>query len=262
MKKPLADVIFASEKRKSTLLLLKDGPVEMETILKSLNTTRQALLPQIKILENGHLIEHKGRDAYELTTIGKMLMDRMKPLLDTLEVLDEDVNFWGEHDLDFIPPHLLKRLRELTPCNVITKLTPTEIYEPSEHIVEKAMNSKVQTSVTTFLFPNFTSILADFNERGVKMCLIVSKELLLKMEHGMDDVRNLLKNELHEIFVYPEEMNFMSFGANDFCFMMRMLTKKGNYEQKYITACHSSAIQWGKELFEHYLERSTKIHDL
>lgn len=262
MKKPLVDVIFASEKRKNTLLILKDSPMEMETILKSLDTTRQALLPQIKILENSHLIKHKDRDAYELTTIGKMLVDRMEPLLGTLEVLDEDVNFWGDHDLDFIPPHLLKRICELTPCNVITNVPSTEIYKPSEAIVEKAMSSKAQTSVTTFLFPNFASILADFNERDIKMCLIVSKELLFKMKHEMDDVRNLLKNELHEVFVYPGEMGFMSFGANDFCFMMRMLTRKGNYDQKYITACHPSAIQWGKELFEHYLKRSTKIHDL
>ncbi|MDW7733304.1 MAG: winged helix-turn-helix domain-containing protein [Methanolobus sp.] len=262
MKKPLLDIVFFSEKRKNTLLLLKDGAREMETILRSLNTTRQALLPQIKIMEDSNLVIHKGRDAYELTILGKMLVDRMNPLLDTLTVLDKDVNFWGEHNLSFIPPHLFKRLRELTPCNVITNIPSTGIYEPDESIVEKARNSKVQTSVTTFLYPNFASILADFNERGVKMRLIVSEELLSKIEHEMDEVRGLLNNEFHEVFVYLGEMGFMSFGTNDFCFMMRMLTKVGNYDQTYVTACNPSAIQWGKELFEHYLKQSTKVNDL
>ena len=46
MKKSLIDVLFMSEKRKRVLLLLQDGTKEMEDILKSLDTTRQALLPQ------------------------------------------------------------------------------------------------------------------------------------------------------------------------------------------------------------------------
>jgi predicted transcriptional regulator len=39
MKKSLLDVLFASEKRKKTMLFLQDGPVEIEALLKSLQTT-------------------------------------------------------------------------------------------------------------------------------------------------------------------------------------------------------------------------------
>jgi predicted transcriptional regulator len=49
MKKPLLEIVFMSEKRKGVLLLLQDGAKEMEFLLKSLNTTRPALLPQMKI---------------------------------------------------------------------------------------------------------------------------------------------------------------------------------------------------------------------
>ena len=73
MKKTLIDVIFASEKRKAVLLLLKEEPKETQDILKSLDTTRQALLPQMKVLEEHHLVSHYN-DTYELTTIGKPLL--------------------------------------------------------------------------------------------------------------------------------------------------------------------------------------------
>jgi len=43
MKKPLLEVIFMSEKRKSTLLLLKDGAKEIGYLLETLETTRTAL---------------------------------------------------------------------------------------------------------------------------------------------------------------------------------------------------------------------------
>jgi predicted transcriptional regulator len=67
MKKPIIEILLSSEKRKKVLLLLQDGPREMETLLRSLNTTRTALLPQLKILKESHLISQSG-DTYESTT--------------------------------------------------------------------------------------------------------------------------------------------------------------------------------------------------
>lgn len=118
MKKPLIDVIFASEKRKGVLLLLQEGSKEMETLLKELGTTRQALLPQMRVLEEHYLVTH-DKDIYELTTTGKLLVDYMAPLVDTLGVLDTDIDYWGTRNLDFIPPSLLKRMNELKSCEVI-----------------------------------------------------------------------------------------------------------------------------------------------
>lgn len=263
MRKNLLDVICASEKRKKTLLLLKSGSKEMSAILQYLDTTREALLPQIRILENSYLIQHKDRDAYGLTTIGKILVDKISPLIDTLEVLESDVDYWGQHDLDFIPPHLLKRFHELEICSVMTNIPSTEVWEPCKFVVEKSKASKSQTSVTTFLFPNFPSTLADFKKHGTKMLLVVSPELLVKIKKEMDDdFRNLLISEPNQVYVYPKKMGFLSFGYNDFCFMMRLLTKTGDYDHKYVVFSSPSALQWAKELFESYLDQSTRVIDL
>ncbi|WP_292470988.1 winged helix-turn-helix domain-containing protein [Methanolobus sp.] len=258
MKKPLQDVIFCSRKRRDILILLQEAPLEMDYLLKSLDTNRQALLPQVKILENHYLVT-KSDDVYGLTTIGKLIVDEVKPLLDTINVFDTNVEYWGTHDLGFIPPYLLKRIHELSSCKVISNIPLTQIYEPSENVLEKAKFSKVQTSVTTFIFPNFASILKDFTESGVKMRLIVTQELLSKIRNEMEEIRSLLNSGDHEVFLYSKEMNFMSFGTNDFCFMMRALTKKGDYDMKYIMTCKPSAIQWGHELFDCYLKDSTPI---
>ena len=87
MTKALHDVIFASGKRKGVLQLLKDGPQEMEYLLTSLDTTRQALLPQIRTLEEHYLID-QHKDTYQLTIIGKLLVDKMAPFLETIEALE------------------------------------------------------------------------------------------------------------------------------------------------------------------------------
>jgi predicted transcriptional regulator len=259
VKKTLLDVIFASEKRKNTLLLLQDGAKDMENLLISLDTTRQALLPQIKVLEEHHLVIHQ-RDTYEVTTIGKLIANKMIPLLDIIEVADSDIDYWGTHNLDFIPPHLYKRLSELGPCTVVTNPPSTEVYEPSKQAVESAKKSAFQVSVTTFLFPSFPSLLEDFKKYGVNMSLVISTELFAKInEEQNEHLRNLLKNDLNKVYVYPKRMDFVAFGYNEFFFMMRLLTKEGNYDHKYVSSCNPSALLWAKELFEYYLKDAIPI---
>jgi predicted transcriptional regulator len=231
----------------------------MENLLISLDTTRQALLPQIKVLEEHHLVTHQ-RDTYELTPIGKLIANKMIPLIDIIEVADSDVNYWGTHNLDFIPPHLYKRLSELGPCTVVTNPPSTEVYEPSKQAVESAKKSAFQVSVTTFLFPSFPSLLEDFKKYGVNMLLVVSTELFAKInEEQNEHLRNLLKNDLNKVYVYPKRMDFVAFGYNEFFFMMRLLTKEGNYDHKYVSSCNPSALLWAKELFEYYLKDAIPI---
>jgi predicted transcriptional regulator len=262
MKKPLTEVIFASEKRKGVLLLLQEGPKEMGTLLMSLKTDRQALLPQIKILEKHYLIDHND-DIYKLTTLGKIIVDKMLPLLGTVDVFDSDIDYWGTRDLDFIPPHLYARFQELGPCTVVTAIPLTEVYEPSKQAVENAKRSTYQFSVTTFLFPTFPLLLEDFEKNGVNMKLVVSTELLTKIKEGQNDhLRELLKSCLNEVYLYPKRMGFMAFGHNDFSFMMRIFNKTGTYDHKYVSFYSPSALIWAKELYDHYLKDSTPITEL
>jgi predicted transcriptional regulator len=262
MKKPLLEVIFASEKRKNVLLLLREGAQEMEVLLRSLDTTRQALLPQLKTLEHHYLIFHYD-DSYELTTIGKLVVDKMKPLLGTLGIFDKDIEYWGTRDLDFIPPQLHARLRELEPCTLVTAVPTAELCEPNKHAVENAKRSTFQVSVTTFLFPNFTSILEDFKDHGVRMLLVVSEELLTKIkEEQNESLKILLRSEHNKLYMHPKRMGFVSFGHNDFSFMMRIFNKTGTYDHKYVSSDSPSALIWAKELFEHYLRESIPVTEI
>jgi predicted transcriptional regulator len=54
MRRALIETISRSEKRKDVLLLLQNGPVSMSNILQTLDVSRNALLPQMKILDEAH----------------------------------------------------------------------------------------------------------------------------------------------------------------------------------------------------------------
>lgn len=258
MKKSLIDVLFMSEKRKGVLLLLKDGAKEMEDILTSLDTTRQALLPQMKILEE-HSLLSKSNDSYQLTTIGKLIVDDMVPLVDTIKVLDIDINYLASHKIDCIPPHLLKRIKELGSFKIRTP-SLEKSHEINKMIVETTMESKSMISISSFLYPNFLEILESFTTREVKLILIITKELDETLRTDKyDDFKKILENKKIKTFVYPHKIDFISFTQNDYCTFLRLLTKDGSFDNSQLIFCNSSSLAWGKEFFEYYLKDSAQL---
>jgi predicted transcriptional regulator len=258
MKKALLDVLFASEKRKKVLLFLKSGHKEMEVILEYLNTTRQALLPQIRTLEDYHLILHYD-DTYELTNIGKLIVDEMIPLLSTVEVLDVDVDYWGTRKLDFIPPHLLKRLDELGVCK---KINPTiqEMYEIHDEFYEVSKKSTSHFAITAAFHPHFPRLFQELISNNVHIYVIMSSELFDKLRtDNYTDLAELVNNKFVHFFIHHEKMDFLSFMHNDYCLMMSPLREDGEFDNKHIRCCNPDALKWGKDLFEYYQNSSVPV---
>lgn len=261
MKKTLLDVIFASEKRKVVLLLLRDGAKETEYLLKCLDTTRQALLPQMKVLENHSLISHYA-DTYELTTIGKLIVEDMSPLLYKTEVFDSDIDYWGSRNLDFIPSYLLKKIDQLKNCEIINP-SLTELFN-----VHKSLNPNYEVSptvytVTTMLYPNFDPIVTEMLENNVDFHYIVSQELLkvIRAEY-QEEFTKFIKYKSFNMYVYNKEMNFLYFTFDSVHSLICALKNNGEFDNKFMLCRGQSAVNWVKELFDYYLKDSTPITEI
>lgn len=260
MKNELLDVMFASEKRKNTLLLLKDGAKEMEILLRVQDTTIQTLFPQIKILEKHHLVSHH-KNVYKLTPVGKLLVDEMIPLLETLDVFDSDNGYWGTHNTDFIPPHLFKRIRNVRSCKIIDPPI-TELYalHKSFHL-----NKKTESvyKVTNFIYPDYHTIFTELIDSNVTVNYIVSKELLekIKAEH-YDDFKGFVNTNFFKLYVYSKKIDFLFITFDDFHIVMSLLSKDGDFDSKYIVCSTRDSLEWGKDLFDHYLKDSMQVTEI
>lgn len=261
MKKTLLDVVFKSEKRKNVLLLLQNEPQKMETLLKSLKTTRQALLPQIRILEEQHLVFHYN-DTYELTNIGKLVVDEMVPLLGTIEVFDKDIAYWGNHNVDFIPSHLLKGISKMRNYEIINP-SLADMYTVHEKFNDNSSPKKSVYVVTTFLYPDYHKIFSETIEKKIEFFMIVSKELLDKIKlHHSADFKKFIESEYFSFYVYTKKMEFSFFTFDDHHILGSLLTKKGEFDNKHILCSTKDSLEWGKELFEHCLKDSVRITEL
>ncbi|KXS42934.1 MAG: putative transcriptional regulator [Methanolobus sp. T82-4] len=261
MKRELLDVVFASEKRKNFLLLLKDGPQEMEDILESLDTTRQNLLPQVKILEENYLVRHYD-DSYELSMIGSMLVDEMVPLLETIDVFDSNIDYWGTRKLDFIPSHLLDKLDQLNICEIISPPI-TELYSFYKSFNPNFEVSSRACTITAFLYPKAYELFTDMFEHNMTLDFIVTRELLAKIrkEHW-EEFSELIENDNFNMYVYNEKMDLLFLVFDEVHLLMAMLKNTGEFDHKFIACKSKSAIHWGQELFEYYQEQSTPVTEI
>ncbi len=261
MKKPLLDVIFMSEKRKGVLLLLRDGAKEMETLLRSLNTTRQALLPPIRILEEHYLVSH-DRDTYELTTIGKLVVDDMFPLLGIVGVFDSNIDYWKDRKLEFLPPQLLSRIEDLNPVKIYEP-SLTNIHQPVKELIEITASSRIMYAVTNVFHPNFMELFALWKQNAVEIKMILTKIFLDKIKTDCcSDFKQLLSNENFHFYVYDKPFDSLYFAVNDHLLLLAILKKDGCYDGSALISYNRTALEWGKDLFEYYLKDSVPITEI
>ncbi|MDW7732765.1 MAG: winged helix-turn-helix domain-containing protein [Methanolobus sp.] len=261
MEKSLLEILFKSEKRKDLLLLLQDGPQEMDFILKSMGTDRQALLPQMKILKKYHLIVRE-HDKCSLTTIGKLIVDEMVPLLETIEVFDGDIDYWGTHKIDFIPPHIISRIGELGKCDIISP-SLCDLFDVYRKFYDLAKPSKSVSIITSYLYPDYSKIFSELLRNNIDIDFIVSEELFdsIKINHR-GNFGEFIKTGKFHFYVSNKKIEFLSFTYDDFHLLLSLLTNKGDFDNKHVLCPNPGALEWARELFDHYLKNSIPVTEI
>lgn len=233
----------------------------MEFFLTSLSTTRQSLLPQIRILEDHYLIRH-SRDIYELTEIGKIIVNGMKSLVDKVEVFDTDIDYWGTHELAFIPSHLLNRINELETCEIVSPPI-TELYSFHQSFSLGDKEGSPVYIATAFLYPNPYLVFTEMLEKNITVYYIVSQELFDKIrDEYFNEFAELVKNSSFKMYVYNKRMNFLFFTFNGAHLLISMLKQNGEFDNKFVLSTNTRSLGWAKDLFECCLKGSTQVTHL
>ncbi len=257
MEKTLTDLLFMSQKRKDFLLLLKKGSKNIDEIVDELHVNSTGMLPQIKKLKEEYLVIQDDRD-YRLSPLGEILVEKMEPLLDILEVIEENEDFWQERDLSEVPTAFLERLNELKPYSLI-KPDPNNIFEPPEEFVENIKKSKHILSLTSVFHPFYKKFLGKKDE-DTEITLIVTEGVFKRFENDFkEELDNFLAQEKKKLFVLADEIKIATLTKTE-CFMMvNFLTIKGTYDQENILSFGPAALQWAEDLVLHYKEQAREI---
>ena len=261
MENTLLDLILLSEKRKNVLLLLLEGPKDIETLKKALNASATAIQPQVKKLKEQHLIVQE-KNLYKLSEIGKIVAEKMKPLVDTLSVLEENTDYWADREISKIPPFLLRRISELGHCTTIEPQADHMFEMIPEYVKNVGMAKKLEI-VIPYFHPLFPSFYLGIAEKEIPISLIMPESVLKRwVEDYREQTEQFLKMEKAKLFVCADCEMIPAIVAADNFMTIALFPKNTVFDRKYLISFEPGALAWGKELYDYYEQRSEQIHDI
>jgi predicted transcriptional regulator len=256
----LLNVISASDKRRNLLILLNNGPQEWDDIKRILKVTSTGMLPQIKILEEEHLIERDGRKFF-LTPIGKVLTTQMEPLVRTMDVLDKNGKFWREHNIGVLPQEILLHIGELGDYRIIEN-PDVEIFDVNTFL-KNISTSTILKGISHTVHPIYPSFFLSLAKKGVETSLILTPGVFQVIKQKYRDLLEewLVCKNAH-LYVPHDDIKF-SFVVTDTYFSISLFYNSGVFDSKNdVVSFDPSARKWGNRIFDYYLKQSKKIEYL
>jgi predicted transcriptional regulator len=247
-----------SQKRKDLLLLLKNGGKTIEEIVDILNVIPTGMLPQIKKLKDEHLVLQEDRE-YRLAPLAEILVEKMEPLLDTLQVIEGNADYWQERDLTALPRTFLERLNELKSCFLV-KPDPDNIFEPSAVFRENIGKSKKILSFSSMFHPVFSEIFLANQDDDTEITLIITGKIYERLKVDFEEELKLyLAREKRRLFICKKEIKIAMLVKTERFIAADILTSKGFFDQETIIGFEPAALRWAEDLILHYREQAQEI---
>lgn len=258
MEKALIDLLFMSQKRKDLLLLLENGEKTIEEIVNALKVNTTGMLPQIKKLKDEHLVLQEER-KYRLTPLARILVEKMEPLLDTLQVIEKNAEYWQERDLTSLPVEFLERLNELKSCFLV-KPDADNIFEPSSMFLENIGKSKKILFFSSIFHPVFSEIFQTNQDYDTETTLIVTGKIYERLKTDFEKGLKLyLSREKKRLLICKNEIKIAMLVKTEHFMAADFLTSEGLFDQESITGFEPAALKWAEDLILHYREQAQEI---
>jgi predicted transcriptional regulator len=261
MKSELMDMVFLSEKRKNLLLFLKSGPKNMDEIKETLQVSSTSILPQIKKLKEQELVLQEDK-TYELAPIGKVLAEKMEPIVSTLGLFEGNLEYWAERDLQGIPPGLRRRLWELRKCKMV-RPDLDRMFEFDPEFMDNLNKAEQVFESIAYFHPTLISLCRDIANKGVEISLLVAEPVLQRcIDDYREDLLHFLSLENVKLFLYSGELRIASLTVTDDSMAFSLFPRERHFDRESLISYDPSSLKWGMELFNHLLKNAEQVTEI
>lgn len=256
----LLSVLTYSEKREALLFLLLNEPKTVAEIKSYFNVSSPEIIPRLKEMETKNLIFRENQ-YYFLTPVGKIVAQLFQPLVKTLHVLEDNEEFWMDHDVGAIPLQLLMKIGELgntqrLECGI------EEIYEPNKECLENILKSRKIKVVSPIVHPMYPDFFLPLAENGIDISILLTRNAIDKIrKENRDILTQILGFKNMDFYISDEDIRLACI-VTDVFFSICLFYKNGTFDSKTELISHDkSALLWGEELFNYFKDRSRKIEN-
>ena len=253
----LKELLFRSEKRRDLLIFLKDSPRSIDEIQEHLCADTVSILPQLKKLKDRKLVLQKNH-TYELSINGKAIVNKMSPLLDTLEVLEGNFDYWSRRNLEGIPPFLRSRIGELKNCKLI-RPDICHMFELDPEFVENLLLSRKVLGFSSYFHPSIIPLYLEIAKKEAEISIMLTEPVLKRFKADYsEDLRTLIEFEHVNLSLFPKDPKLAGFTVTDRFFLLTLLPKIKFFENESLFSCDPQALKWGSDLFSYFQKEAVK----
>lgn len=250
---------ICSDLRRNLLVNLNEGKKSLGDFRSCLNVSSTTAIHALKELEKNNLVFQEKDKSYALTNIGRMITLKLLDFSDATEVLKKYERFWLDHDMRGIPDQMLEKIGWLNGSNLIED-TATDIFKVHTNFIALLAGSKEIKGISSIYVPEFMILFNDLIiNKKVDVELILTKEVLEKIDKTI--INNIIidKSLKFKLYITKEETR-AAFTVTDYFFSLGLYHINGNYDyNRDLLSYDTKGIEWGKNLFEWYLQQSERI---
>jgi predicted transcriptional regulator len=250
--------VWLSEKRKNLLSYLRDGPKDIEQIKSFFNVTSRLIVPEIKkLVKTGSILESYG--MYMLSNIGKLNLENLEDFIDTAELIEKDIDFWENSDLTAIPTDLYQRIGELK-NSIIYVYDLDDIFDAPKQLKETVATAKDIMAFMPFLPPTLPTTFLDSMNKGAQVSMVLTKSIMEKMKREFPiEYDQHLTSPNCKMFTCAEDVVGPMIVVMDNFLLLGFFKHNGIYGNKELMSYDKRAIEWGRELYLHYIGISEPV---
>ncbi|HIH75495.1 MAG TPA: winged helix-turn-helix domain-containing protein [Methanosarcina sp.] len=258
----LIKTIFLSEKRKNVLvLLLKEGPKNIDEIKEALNVNSSALMPQIKKLLKWDLVTYDSvEDVYKLSDMGVLIVEKIEEFLNIINIYVENHEYWETRDLSEIPYHMRKRIGNLKHCELL-EADRDCLFEFHPIFVENVLASKYVMMASSTFQPHTVSIFSKLIKKNAKISFVLTEQIFDKFfDDFPEQFKCFLSHENMSISMRNGHIGPLTLVVTDTFMALWLFDNNGRFDGTTLISYEESALKWGRELFTYYSSISNMVY--
>jgi predicted transcriptional regulator len=180
--------------------------------------------------------------------------------MDTINVFDQYMDFWEEHDVSAIPDELLYRIDELKNFMIIEDDT-SDMCRTKTEFINIVNRSKTIIGVSCVFDDSLPVLCINAIKNNIPITIVVTNQIydILKTKF-CGQIKEFFNNSDCALYVTEDNIK-VSHVVTDDCLYFSLCNKNGKFDiNSNIVSNDPTSIKWGRDLFEYYRGRSLKIN--
>jgi len=250
--------ITSSGVRTKMMIGLLQEPQSSGQMRDAIGVSASTVIHAARDLEKEDLLIEK-ENSYHLTSIGRIIADKLFDTIHTVGILNHHRDFWLTHNVMSIPQPFLERIGEIQEYDIVTS-SVKDIFKTFGIYMDFATKAQEFWGVSPVFVEAFVSLIQKLLKRDANVRLVITEEVMTELiNNDRAGLKETLSNPNLGLWVIDEPVK-VAFTVTESMLSLGLFGMDGVYDVSHdLVSKHQGAINWGRELFEYYRSQARPL---